>query len=339
MAKFLNKKEQVIDFKLTNYGHYLLSVGELKPTYYAFYDDNVLYDKHYTGVSGSHGLIGTASQNSVRERIKDETQYLEGLTIFNNLDYSLQTAVTPEPPGSVAFYEANVEATLNTPNAENYRFNSMIGDAHLDGDTQNAPAWKIVTLEGEISSSTNIDEVNQIRIPQINIDVNYSLEVKPAKIELDFEGPASSGDRMFGFPNNEMIQLVMRDPLIYGEEVNTQLFSENFEIEVFEVVDTVTPNTFNRKRFIKEEDDVVDGLLVPRKNKIRPILTTDMSDYYFNVFVDHEIDEATACRGAEVFNKDSYYVDLDFDCDQVTTDTPVNVDIYGRVTEPEICLD
>jgi hypothetical protein len=329
VAKFLNKKEQVIDFKLTNYGHYLLSVGELKPTYYAFYDDNVLYDGEHAGITGS--------QNSTRERIKDETQYLEGLTIFNNLDYSLQKYT--EGGSGNDFYEANVEATLNTPNAENYRFNSMIGDAHLDGDTQNAPAWKIVTLEGEISSSTNVDEINQIRIPQINIDVNYSLEVKPAKIELDFEGPASSGDRMMGFPDNEMIQLVMRDPLIYGEEVNTQLFSENFEIEVFEVVDTVTPNTFNRKRFIKEEDDVVDGLLVPRKNKIRPILTTDMSDYYFNVFVDHEIDEATACRGAEVFNKDSYYVDLDFDCDQVTTDTPVNVDIYGRVTEPEICLD
>ena len=329
MAKFLNKKEQVIDFKLTNDGHYLLSVGELKPTYYAFYDDNVLYDGEHAGITGS--------QNSTRERIKDETQYLEGLTIFNNLDYSLQKYT--EGGSGNDFYEANVEATLNTPNAENYRFNSMIGDAYLDGDTQNAPAWKIVTLEGEISSSTNVDEVNQIRIPQINIDVNYSLEVKPAKIELDFEGPASSGDRMMGFPDNEMIQLVMRDPLIYGEEVNTQLFSENFEIEVFEVVDTVTPNTFNRKRFIKEEDDVVDGLLVPRKNKIRPILTTDMSDYYFNVFVDHEIDEATACRGAEVFNKDSYYVDLDFDCDQVTTDTPVNVDIYGRVTEPEICLD
>ena len=329
MAKFLNKKEQVIDFKLTNYGHYLLSVGELKPTYYAFYDDNVLYDGEHAGITGS--------QNSTRERIKDETQYLEGLTIFNNLDYSLQKYT--EGGSDNDFYEANVEATLNTPNAENYRFNSMIGDAYLDGDTQNAPAWKIVTLEGEISSSTNIDEVNQIRIPQINIDVNYSLEVKPVELSYDPEGQAMIGDRMIGFPDNEMIQLVMRDPLIYGEEVNTQLFSENFEIEVFEVVDTVTPNTFNRKRFIKEEDDVVDGLLVPRKNKIRPILTTDMSDYYFNVFVDHEIDEATACRGAEVFNKDSYYVDLDFDCDQVTTDTPVNVDIYGRVTEPEICLD
>jgi len=50
VAKFLNKKEQVIDFKLTNYGHYLLSVGELKPTYYAFYDDNVLYDGEHAGI-------------------------------------------------------------------------------------------------------------------------------------------------------------------------------------------------------------------------------------------------------------------------------------------------
>ena len=42
MAKFINKKEQVYDLKLTNYGHYLLSVGKFKPSYYAFLDDNVL---------------------------------------------------------------------------------------------------------------------------------------------------------------------------------------------------------------------------------------------------------------------------------------------------------
>ena len=44
MSKFLNKKEQVIDFKLTNYGNYLLSIGNFKPTYYTFLDDNVVYD-------------------------------------------------------------------------------------------------------------------------------------------------------------------------------------------------------------------------------------------------------------------------------------------------------
>ena len=41
MAKFLNKKEQVYDLKLTSYGHYLLSVGKFKPVYYEFFDDNI----------------------------------------------------------------------------------------------------------------------------------------------------------------------------------------------------------------------------------------------------------------------------------------------------------
>jgi len=53
MAKFLNKKEQVYDLKLTSYGHYLMSVGKFKPVYYAFFDDNILYDGAYAAVSES----------------------------------------------------------------------------------------------------------------------------------------------------------------------------------------------------------------------------------------------------------------------------------------------
>ena len=47
MAKFLNKKEQVYDLKLTSYGRYLLGEGSFKPTYYAFFDDSILYDSDY----------------------------------------------------------------------------------------------------------------------------------------------------------------------------------------------------------------------------------------------------------------------------------------------------
>ena len=38
--KFLDKKEQVLDIKMTPYGEYLLSQGRFKPEYYSFYDDN-----------------------------------------------------------------------------------------------------------------------------------------------------------------------------------------------------------------------------------------------------------------------------------------------------------
>ena len=76
-AKFINKKEQVFDLKLTSYGHYLLAVGQFKPTYYAFYDDNVLYD-------AGHARI-FERQNEIQNRIKNDTQYLESLVLFQNM--------------------------------------------------------------------------------------------------------------------------------------------------------------------------------------------------------------------------------------------------------------
>ena len=42
--EFFNKKEEVLEIKLTNYGKDRLAAGQLNPTYYAFFDDDVLYD-------------------------------------------------------------------------------------------------------------------------------------------------------------------------------------------------------------------------------------------------------------------------------------------------------
>ncbi len=44
MAKFLDKKEQVYDLRLSSYGRYLLSIGSFKPVHYAFFDDNILHN-------------------------------------------------------------------------------------------------------------------------------------------------------------------------------------------------------------------------------------------------------------------------------------------------------
>ena len=58
---FSNKKEDVIDLKLTTHGRRLLSDGVFKPVYYSFFDDNILYDA--SRVSGSaaepsEGIVG-----------------------------------------------------------------------------------------------------------------------------------------------------------------------------------------------------------------------------------------------------------------------------------------
>ena len=45
--EFFNRKEEVIDIQLTQYGKHLLSKGKFRPSLYAFFDDDVLYDIEY----------------------------------------------------------------------------------------------------------------------------------------------------------------------------------------------------------------------------------------------------------------------------------------------------
>ena len=80
-----------------------------------------------------------------------------------------------------AFFDAKV-----TPDF--FRFESSIGDAAFDGkEQQHAPAWKVVTLQGQISSSAsedishfyvNSEGRNEQKIPQVNIDLNYVKKVQ-----------------------------------------------------------------------------------------------------------------------------------------------------------------
>ena len=65
--------------------------------------------------------------------------------------------------------------------------------------------------------------------------------------------------------------------------------------------------------------------------------TTNSVGYYFDIYKDYEINEQEACKAVEVYNKQAYYIDLDFDCESVATTDPVYIDIYGPATEPEVC--
>ena len=67
MTKILNKKERVIDFKLTPYGRYKLSIGTFKPVYYAFYDTGIVYDSTCAGIEDE--LAGTRAPGSRTAKI------------------------------------------------------------------------------------------------------------------------------------------------------------------------------------------------------------------------------------------------------------------------------
>jgi hypothetical protein len=471
MAKFTNKKEQVYDLKLTAYGRYLISIGDFRPSYYAFYDDNILYDSNYAGFP--------EQQNHTEKRIKEETQYLESLVLFEDVEESSGEEEI------VDLFDIKITPTKLKPRQDIFKFGQAIGDAYLDGESQSAPAWKIVALNGLISSSFGEDLINNSKIPQLEIDLNYKKVVQDFELDTEstrdtFINPESVFDIINStatFADNKVIKLRTDDALIYADEVNTELLNENFDIEVFEIeeftgtiaramvtlantgiddpaakglpieddtikigdgmrfvtftfkdsagdtpeveigadIDTTMENLavvmrrtaldlevvpgryspegssvgewtawvlmktnlvgidantaitysvnggtgggtrwrytehgfhegtdttqkLHKKYFQKEDPQIRDGFMVsdaPIKNVVQNYTTASV-EYYFDILSDFEIPEDEACKAAQIYNKESYYIDLDFECDK-TKEEAVFYDIYGVATEPEIC--
>ena len=325
MVKFLNKKQQVYDLQLTTYGRKMLGVSSFKPAYYAFFDDNIIYDNGYTGQANE-------PQNHINIRIKDKTQYLETLTLFEDLE----TTVLQNRGSEINYFNLNdMEAKLE-PSKDIYRFDAAIGDAYLDGDKQTAPAWKVVTLQSTISASSVRDTTNDTTVPQLDITANYVLKVRDLQLTIDPLRVRELVDSTGPFADNKEIVLESDDPLIYLEEINTILLTENFELEVFEVPTEAT-SRIARKYFKKVIPQIKDGLMLSA-NQIETAeqdLTTNSVEYYFDVLADHQVDQRLACKSTEIFNKQSYYIDLDFECEP--EEENLFFDIYGVVTEPEIC--
>jgi|10_taG_2_1085330.scaffolds.fasta_scaffold00051_42 hypothetical protein len=254
MAKFLNKKEQVFDIQLTTYGRYLMSIGKLQPVYYAFFDDNILYDKRYCTGDVLHGTtVETTAlpepQNDIHKRIKQSTAYLESPILFTDIERHDEQI---QNPGETQYVDATPQQQI--ARAEMFRFEKSIGDAVLDSDSNNyAPAWKVVALQNKISSSANRDSVTLSDIPQINITLEYEKQI--ARLDQDLL-PDSVNDIIGSsrvFADLHTVGLKADDALIYMEEVNTALLVENFDIEVFQK-ETVTSCTAANGRIGLYED-------------------------------------------------------------------------------------
>jgi hypothetical protein len=288
MAKFLDKKERVIDFQLTPYGKHRLSVGQFKPHSYAFFDTGIAYDVEYLG--------DKEIQTKVHERIKTETQFIEGILFFEEAEnsspfeahFETEALYSGTTGGGVTFEgvgvdevrrltlaigtsltDAEVLATISdlttfspqslfdldvspqryVPKPEKLSFESAIGDARFEGDnTQASPAWKIVTCQGEMSNiqqkdTTNYnytaasfdEEMMEWNIPQIDVDAHYTLLVSKPTGLLGEERVSDFVSETSPFVDGNTIKLVRDDVVVYAEEFNTELLTENFEIQVFEM--------------------------------------------------------------------------------------------------------
>ena len=316
---FFDDKQEVIEIELTQYGKELLSKGKFKPASYAFFDDDVLYDGRFGGV--------TETQNDVQDRILTETPRVKTQYVFSSREDAVHDAVEAVRSGAS---EATSELFQQTPD-KNYALASPLGTSDIFSEY--APSWRVRALQGKISSFAGYKEgaFPTQKIPLLNMEnVTYKTNIIS---HSEGSGVGVTIDPNVGvtdtpYDDDHSIRITGKSLLLKLEELNTSYDKENFDIEVFIVEEedsggrfstpgissptkreVLTPLKFKKSpKFISD-----DGILLDEPVQYGDIeIDPSFVEYYFNFTKDSGIDNEIICDIPEdKTKKDEYYNNQD----------------------------
>jgi hypothetical protein len=344
--KFFNPKEEVLDIKMTQYGRHLLSKGEWRPEFYAFFDDNVLYDSQYAGT--------TENKNSTEGRIQNETPLLRTQHTFTGRDEYL-------------FDGANDivdRVRLNTYEKLNVMPMSL---GTSDYESTKTPAFRAQFLAGEIKSleynltgsSRTVSGVSSTahqlqKIPQLEFDIEYKIQIIdpefPDEEVVQFEvDPALTPGTTYS--DGKQVVIGPEQIIFTLEELNAPFDFKNYDIEVFEITDEFGESgeqILNPLNFVKPLEMVENNILIDKREaEIKAgrvagsIPETDPTfvSYFFDINVDDEISETILCKSVSELKAKgkSLYTDIDINCPDLSI--PVRQNIYGSDALDEDCSD
>ena len=284
--EFFNKKEEVIDLQLTQYGRHLLSKGKFKPVYYSFYDDNILYNIERVQL--------TEEQNEAEKRIR-ETPIIHPQIGFSSLEKEFQNnydLILSEKadPGDTA---------LQRTAEKHYLLPQPIGTS--DVNSEYSPSWSFRFLNGQISGSVNHLHLkeksggkNTLVIPQIfsHKKIEY-IDVTSGDFEYEetLDGPLKTN---FAISTEDDDQYF----LLKVMEINGLYQKKNFDIEFYEVyeeetdggkmIETLRPLNFS-KNYDPEDPLTFIGQHTPDDDQ-------NFVEYYFDFRVDDEIGDQILCK-------------------------------------------
>ena len=118
---FFDKKQDVIDLQLTQYGRHLMSKGKFKPEYYSFSDDNILYNSE---------LVSSAEeQNESSKRIK-ETPTMRPQISISSLEEEFANNYNKILSGEAKPGDPDLQPTAE----KNYLFPFQLGSSNINSD-------------------------------------------------------------------------------------------------------------------------------------------------------------------------------------------------------------
>jgi len=317
---FFDPKEDVIDIELTQYGKHLLSKGKWNPYYYAFFDDDILYDSQYAGIVELQNDAQTRITGSARVR----TQYcFSGIETEIRKEMSLLDDITHT---TTEQEKIGIQATSD----RDYALSLPMGRSDIGNE--NYPAWNITCLNGLLASSIpySTSSLGVVPIVQLKMqDIIYKTETKnkseeeAAALQLDESlnqigesaPEADPSDLILAnrvYDDGTYISIEEDYVLMEILEKNTPFEEENLDIEVFkyEQNQETGAEVLIPLKFIKRKEAVVDDILVddddPELNQYETP-TPGCVEYFFNVWVDDEIDPETLCKSVVERRQEGLY--------------------------------
>lgn len=281
-----DSKEEVLSIQLTQHGKRQLAAGTLKPAFYAFCDDDILYDSDFAGY--------TENTNDALTRILDETPRTHPQYLFHGVETEFKNNIKPS---HTSYLSLNV-----------------LGSSQFNNKYK--PSWDLVFESGEIlSASTTFTGsdlgvvVPQIEMKEIVHDVNFIRNLNEEiseQLEIQSFEQDVLDNNIEELSDGSIIEVVNEDIFISLDEINSVFKNDNFEIEMFlvenktvssslgeQTKEILTPLKFNQRSFKK--DQIYDDEEFFTSFTDEELTASDV-EYYFNVQADHEIPNDVFCK-------------------------------------------
>ena len=330
---FTNKKEDVIYMELTPYGRHLLSLGKLMPEYYAFFDDDILYDIGLVATTDTSNYPSgflSESNGATKERILNETPYLNSLYSFANREDKIVSRQN-------FFLYEDLSPVVTTEKIDYMNYALGVSNYHSG---QNTPYWDVTYLHGTSSTVTKSTPLNTSsaglpikNIPQVDFTIGYEISLKNVYTDdedldqLDLSSPNLPLTEVTS--NGNYISLKEGQLMLHISEENAFNYSDSFTVEVFEY-DELDSNTLVPLKFQSEvasldadgkRQEIVNGILKTNLKSLdddeadaAELEDSTLVEYYFDLRLDREVPEEDICNGVIQLQTKDIFVDLEVNC-------------------------
>lgn len=313
---FFDKKQDVLKIELTPYGRSLLSNGKLMPKYYAFFDDDIVYDISTIG--------GTEEQDAIKNRILNETPRLRPQRDLSS------------PENLISNFERSQSSSRPFSQVQLNYLTEPIGTS--DGTQRNASSWHLTTILGEIDSTESTYDTSGSylrQIPQVNMTLEYTMQVRNVRDDSPIRGQAASPAVPVSRVFEDGTYLEILDDQIIARiiEENGFKLKEGLEIEAY--IFEEDNETLKPLKMLPITKSIVDGILVDPDEEDAVEIDETYLDYYLTIFYDENISDIDLCKGISKLQKEDILLDIEVECPD---EDGIDFDIYRtRVTDVEKC--